>query len=47
MKLANKTLKKGDIFIIYPNEIADPVFLQNCEVLIVKIPSKKGDKYNA
>ena len=47
MRLANKTLKKGDIFIIYPNEIADPVFLQNFEVLVVKIPSKKGDKYNA
>jgi len=46
MKIQNKTLKKGDIFILYPNEIADPVFLEDCEVLVVKTPSIIGDKYN-
>jgi len=46
MKIKRKILKKGDIFIIYPNEIVDPVFMEDCEVLIVKTPSIKGDKYN-
>ena len=39
-------LSKGDIFTIYPNEIADPIFLEDCELIVVKIPSVKNDKYN-
>jgi quercetin dioxygenase-like cupin family protein len=45
MIIQNKELNTGDIFIIYPNEIADPIFLEDCKVLIVKTPSITGDKY--
>jgi len=46
MSIQGIQLNKGDIFTIYPNEIADPIFLDNCELIVVKIPSVKGDKYN-
>lgn len=45
MQIQNKILTSGDIFIIFPNEVADPVFLEDCEVVIVKSPSVVGDKY--
>ena len=45
MVIQGKTLTSGDIFIILPNEIADPIFLEDCEVVIVKVPSVIGDKY--
>ena len=31
---------------IEPNEIADPKFLEDSEVAIVKVPSDTNDKYN-
>ena len=36
----------GDIFLIEPNEIADPRFLEDSEVVIVKVPSDINDKYD-
>lgn len=45
MSILGKRLKTGDSFIIYKNEIADPVFHKKCELIVVKIPSVKGDKY--
>tara|TARA_Y100000296_G_C4952042_1_gene146702 strand:- start:112 stop:453 length:342 start_codon:yes stop_codon:yes gene_type:complete len=45
MTLQDKTLTTGDIFIIHPYEIADPVFLEPCAVLCIKTPSSPGDKY--
>lgn len=38
-------LNAGDIFTIYPCEIVDPVFLEDCELIVVKIPSIVDDKY--
>ena len=38
-------LVSGDIFILRKNEVADPVFLEDCEVFIVKTPSVPGDKF--
>jgi quercetin dioxygenase-like cupin family protein len=46
MKIQNKTLKKGDIFVLYPSEVANPIFLEDCELIVVKTPSIKGDKYH-
>ena len=43
--IKNKILKSGDIFIIYPYEVADPIFLEDCEVLCIKTPSIPSDKY--
>lgn len=45
MTLQNKTLKTGDIFVMYPYEVANPVFLEDCELMVVKVPSVPGDKY--
>jgi quercetin dioxygenase-like cupin family protein len=45
MIMQGKELVAGDIFILTRNEIADPVFLEDCEVFIVKTPSVKGDKF--
>lgn len=30
---------------MYPNDVAVPEFLTDCEVIVVKTPSVKGDKY--
>ncbi len=45
MLIQGKELKSGDIFILRKNEIADPIFLEDCEVFIVKTPSIPGDKF--
>ena len=45
MILQNTTLKAGDIFVIEPNEIADPIFKEDCHIVCVKTISIKGDKY--
>ena len=46
MVVQGKTLIAGDVFIIDPGEVADPVFLKKCELIVIKVPSVKGDKYN-
>ena len=40
MKFQNRLLKENDIFIVEPYEISDPEFLEDCELVIVKTPSK-------
>ena len=45
MIIAGQELTTGDIFTIFPGEVADPVFLEDCEVITVKTPSVIGDKY--
>lgn len=35
----------GDIFVIEPNEVAEPDFLEDCKIVCVKMPSLPGDKY--
>lgn len=45
MIIKKTTIMPGDIFIIDPNEVADPVFLEDCTVLCIKVPSVPGDKY--
>jgi quercetin dioxygenase-like cupin family protein len=45
MIIKETTIEPGDIFIIEPNEIADPIFLEDCKVLCIKTPSVPGDKY--
>jgi quercetin dioxygenase-like cupin family protein len=44
-KIQDTILVAGDIFTIYPYEITNPEFLEDCEFLVVKIPSIPGDKY--
>jgi hypothetical protein len=40
-----KEIFPGQIFIFEPYEIADCKFLEDTEILVVKVPSAKGDKY--
>jgi quercetin dioxygenase-like cupin family protein len=45
MIIQDKELNEGDIFILKPYEIANPEFIKDCTVLIIKTPSVAGDKY--
>jgi quercetin dioxygenase-like cupin family protein len=45
IKIQDKILETGDIFVIYPWEIANPEFLEDSEVLVIKTPSDVKDKY--
>jgi quercetin dioxygenase-like cupin family protein len=45
MNLSGTTLEEGDIFVLHPGEVAIPEFLTDCELVVVKTPSIKGDKY--
>lgn len=38
-------VKSGQIFIIYPGEITKAEFLEDCTILVIKVPSIPGDKY--
>ena len=46
IKINDTIFSSGDIFVIEPNEIADPKFLEDSEVIIVKLPSNTSDKHN-
>lgn len=45
MTVNDVKISVGDIFVIEPGEVAKPVFLQDCQVLCIKVPSVPGDKY--
>jgi hypothetical protein len=45
MSINGTVLNEGDIFILEPMETALPVFMEDCVVLCVKVPSVIGDKY--
>jgi quercetin dioxygenase-like cupin family protein len=45
MRIAGKIVEAGDIFWFEPGDIADPEFLEDCRVCVVKRPSIIGDKY--
>jgi quercetin dioxygenase-like cupin family protein len=40
-----KEIIPGQIFIFEPYEIAECEFLEDTQILVVKVPSAKGDKY--
>jgi hypothetical protein len=45
MRIAGEIIEVGDIFWFEPGEVADPEFLEDCKVCVVKQPSIIGDKY--
>ena len=45
MIIQGQEMHEGDIFILEPNEVADPEFLEDCLLLCIKTPSIPGDKY--
>jgi mannose-6-phosphate isomerase-like protein (cupin superfamily) len=46
MTLQNTHLHAGDIFVLEPGEIADPIFHTDCTIVCVKTPSVLNDKYS-
>jgi hypothetical protein len=44
MILQGKKLMSGDIFILYPYEIANPTFIEDCEIVCIKTPGITNDK---
>lgn len=44
MLVQNKELNTGDIFIIEPWEVSNPIFLEDCETICVKFPSANDKK---
>ena len=45
VKVNDEIFSKGDIFIIEPNEIVDPLFLEDTQYVVVKTISDINDKY--
>lgn len=45
MIIGDTELNTGDIFTIDPCEVVAPIFLERCEIIVVKIPSIPKDKY--
>lgn len=46
MTMQGKELESGDIFIVTPYEISDPVFLEDCEIICIKTPGVLKDKFS-
>lgn len=44
MIIQGTKITAGDIFILYPYEIADPIFLTDCEIVCIKVPGITNDK---
>ena len=45
MIICGQRITSGTIFVIRKNEVAKPEFLEDCEVVVIKVPSVVGDKY--
>ena len=45
VKVNDQIFSKGDIFIIKPNEVIDPLFLEDTRFIVVKTISDVNDKY--
>ncbi len=45
IKINDTIFNEGDIFLIEPMEIADPTFLEDSEIIVIKTPSDVNDKY--
>jgi hypothetical protein len=45
MTICGELIEPGTIFVLKPYEIADPIFHEDCVILVIKTPSVIGDKY--
>ena len=45
MTICGKLIEPGDIFVLEPKEVADPIFHEDCKIVCVKKPSIIGDKF--
>lgn len=46
MSINDIIIGPGKIFVIEKNESVKPIFLEDCELIVVKFPSVKNDKYS-
>ena len=44
MILNDLELNENDIFVIDKKEIACPIFIEDCYIIVIKVPSVPGDK---
>ena len=44
MTIQGRKMVAGDIFILEPMEIADPEFLEDCQIVCLKLPNMTNDK---
>ena len=44
MLIQDTLIESGDVFILERMEIADPVFIEDCEIVCVKLPNFTNDK---
>ena len=45
MLINERLVEKGSLFIIQKNQLTCPIFLENCKILCIKVPSVPSDKY--
>jgi quercetin dioxygenase-like cupin family protein len=45
MTVQGKVLNSGDVFAFQKGEVADPVFHEDCTLVVVKVPSIPSDKF--
>ncbi len=45
MEISGRRLRSGDVFLIEAGEVSDPKFITDCQVVVVKIPCVKNDKF--
>ena len=45
MEINGTSLSTGAVFVIEKNEVSKPEFLEDCKVVVIKVPSVIGDKH--
>ncbi len=43
MELQGQLMSEGDIFVLEPYEVADPLFVTDCQIVCVKLPGNAGN----
>lgn len=44
VNICGEEMNKGDIFIFYPNQISESIFLEDTEIVVIRTPSAQNDK---
>jgi len=45
VEIDDKIYSKGDIFVVPPEKVVDPNFIEDCTIVCIKIPGELNDKY--
>ena len=44
MAIGEEIFNDGDLFVIPPGEVVKPIFISDCQVVCIKVPSLPGDR---